>query len=136
MTFAFIKRKVMSEHSIQIVIPCSKTMEFIEISSIVRCEAMQNYTAIHLKDDTRILSSCNIGIYKDALSPLGFFTCHKSHVINTNLIKRYHREGFVEMVDQTQVPISRRKKSEFIDKIIKTRDLVLGQTKMNRSYIL
>jgi len=97
----------------KIVIPCSKSYDFVNVSDIVRCEGMQNYTKVFLQNGDTIISSCNLGVYGKALRVYGFFTCHKSHVINTQKIVRYYKEGFIEMTDASVAPVSRRRKENF-----------------------
>ena len=103
----------------RIAIPGSNAYEFVTISEIIRCEGWDKYTRIYLVNTEVILSSYNIGIFKDLLEPYGFYTCHKSHIINTDKIKRYLKEGSVVLKDDSQVPVSRRKKDEFLDKFIR-----------------
>jgi len=64
------------------------------------------------------------------LSQLGFYCCHKSHLINENYILRYHKEGFVEMKDGSTVPLSRRRKDEFINQVLKKYDMAASLTKV------
>jgi len=81
----------------KVAIPCSKTVEFIELDKIIRLEGLQNYTRIFLSDGIKLISSKNLGSYKASLESKGFFSSHKSHIINVNHIVRYHKEGYVQM---------------------------------------
>jgi len=108
----------------KIIIPCSKSYDFVHIRDIIRCEGMQNYTKVFLQNGDTIVSSCNVGVYGKALRNYGFFTCHKSHVINTEKITRYFKEGFVEMQDASVAPVSRRRKEEFFSNIISANKLI------------
>lgn len=103
----------MNDQNFKLVVPGSKTLDFVILCEIIRCEGLQNYTRIHLKNGNSIISSSNIGVFKSALSHLRFFCTHKSHLINLDHISRYHKAGQVEMIDKSFVPISRRKKEEF-----------------------
>jgi len=102
----------------RIPIPCTKTIEFIKSSDIVRFEGMQNYTKVFLNNGTMLISSDNIGKYKTTMLSRGFICCHKSHIVNSNKINRYFKAGYVEMTDGTSVPVSRRKKTEFQKSIV------------------
>ena len=48
-----------------------------------------------------------------------FFRIHQSHIINTTFIKKIIKDegGFVVMSDNTTIPISRRRKEEFMNAI-------------------
>ena len=104
--------------NIKVVIPCCKSYEFILLKDIVRCEGLQNYTKIFLTNGASIVSSQTIGIYKTALEGYNFFNCHKSHLINNNHIIRYHKDGEVEMLDASKIPVARRRKEAFFEQVI------------------
>lgn len=108
-----------SEKEKRIAIPGSTAYEFVTISDIVHCEGWEKYTRIHLTNSEVILSSYNIGVFKDLLESYGFYSSHKSHLINTDKIKRYLKEGIVVLEGDMQVPVSRRKKDEFLEKYVK-----------------
>lgn len=103
----------------KITIPGSNAYEFVTVSEIVRCEGWQKYTKIYLRTGDVIVSSYNIGMFREMLEGYDFFSTHKSHLINKKLIKRYLKDGTVVMVDDAQVPVSRRRKEEFMSKVVK-----------------
>ena len=84
---------------------------------MVRFEGLQRCTQVFLKSGGRIVSSHNLGAFKNQLQTASFFLCHKSHLINLDYIKRYDKEGIIKMVDGSSVPLSRRKKTEFLDMV-------------------
>lgn len=103
----------------KIAIPSGDTYRFVEVIEIIRCEGWQKYTRIYLSDGDNIVSSYNIGHYKDILESYGFFNCHKSHLINKNHIKSYSKDGLLTMSDDSSVPVSRRKREEFMVLFVK-----------------
>jgi len=106
--------KTMRSQMRKVVIPSNKSYEFIQLSDILRCEGLQNYTKVFLTNGKMIVSSINIGHFKDNLTAQGFYCCHRSHVINELHMLRYHKDGRLEMRDNSIVPVSRRKKEEFL----------------------
>jgi len=109
----------LGEQDTKIAIPGANAYDFVQIKDIIRCEGWQKYTRIHLANGTCILSSYNIGVFKGMLENYGFYSTHKSHLINCKIITLYLREGMVIMKDGSQVPVARRKKEEFTEQIIK-----------------
>lgn len=103
----------------KIAIPNNSDYFFVFIKDIVRCEGWQKYSKIFLTDGTNLVSSYNIGVYKELLESYGFISCHKSHLINRMHIKKYSKEGTVDMIDHSQVPVSRRKKDKFLQLLLK-----------------
>jgi len=102
----------------KLAIPGANSYDFIKIADIIRCEGWQKYTRIYLTDGTTLVSSYNIGIFKNMLENYAFFSTHKSHLINTKMITKYLKEGTVVMSDGANVPVSRRKKDEFVSQVL------------------
>ena len=95
-------------------IPTCEGLEFIAAEDIIRCEGVQKCTIMYSVDGRKLISSYNIGEYKKMLEPYGFFVVHKSHIINPRYLRKYHKEGTITMSDDSTVPVSKRKKSEFL----------------------
>lgn len=96
-------------------VPTISGFDFLPAEDIIRCEGLQKCTRIFTKIRPKITSSYNLGEFRKLLEPYGFFSPHKSHLINLHYIKQYKKEGSIVMTDDTIIPISRRKKSEFLD---------------------
>lgn len=95
-------------------IPTMEGYEFIEVNAIVRCEGLQKCTRVVTIERTDIVSSYNLGEFIRLLSPFGFFSPHKSHLININMVRKYHREGIIYMQDGSRLPVARRRKGDFL----------------------
>lgn len=98
-------------------IPTMEGYDFIKINEIIRCQGMQRCTQVVTIHKSDIVSSYNLGEFIKLLEPLGFFSTHRSHLINLSYIKKFKREGAVQMLDDFNVPISRRRRSEFLGSI-------------------
>jgi len=107
------------DQSTKITIPGTNAYEFVEISEIIRCEGWQKYSRIHLKSGAVIVSSYNIGVFKEMLESYDFFSTHKSHLINKKHISKYQKDGTLVMSDGSQVPVARRRKEDFMSQVVK-----------------
>ncbi|MEM1319655.1 MAG: LytTR family transcriptional regulator DNA-binding domain-containing protein [Bacteroidota bacterium] len=96
-------------------IPTMEGLEFITIGSIVRCEGLQKCTRIITTEKSNIVSSYHIGHFRKHLEAYGFFSPHKSHLVNVLQIKRYSKEGTIIMRDDSWVPLARRRKNDFLN---------------------
>lgn len=101
------------EDKVRLAIPTHSGYAFTQISDIIRCEGMEKYTNIYTKEKKH-LSTKNIGYYVDILANYDFFPTHKSHLINMNFVSSYDRDGLVLLTTGDQIPISRRRKKEFL----------------------
>ncbi len=104
----------------KLTIPNNQEYKFVKINEIIRCEGWQKYTKFHLKDSNPIVSSYNLGYYREMLLKYKFYGTHKSHLINTVHISSYLKEGIVVMNNGDEIPVSRRKREEFVNLFIKT----------------
>ncbi|WP_203294986.1 LytR/AlgR family response regulator transcription factor [Luteirhabdus pelagi] len=100
----------------KVIIPTQEGLEFLELNHIIRCEGVDGYTKIFIKDRKPILSSQNIGHFVKLFEGKDFFQVHKSHMVNLNYISKYLKEGYV-IVGTQQIPVSRYRRNEFLDQI-------------------
>jgi len=109
----FVKRVALFPENI-ISIPTMEGLDFIPVKEIIRCEGFQRCTRIVTIDRSDILSSYPIGFFKKRLEEHLFYLTHKSHLINLSHIRKYLKEGSIKMTDGTFVPVSKRRKSDFL----------------------
>jgi len=92
-------------------------LEFVEVKTIIRCEADSNYTHVILEDGGKITISKTLKDLEDQLANFPFMRVHNSHLVNLNRIKSYQRGagGTLVMDNNDTIPVSRGKKNEFLD---------------------
>ena len=101
-------------------IPTKDGLVIVNNQDIVHLEASESYTTIHLFDGKKYLSSKNIKVFEENLNPNIFFRTHKSHIINfAHHLKEFNRSlgNLAVMTNGKQIPVSRRKLTEFLSKI-------------------
>lgn len=100
----------------KLAIPTTDGLEYINTEDIIRIEADRSYSNIFLKNGKKIMVSRSLIVFQDMLDDNKFFRTHKSHLINLNHVKKYFRfdGGYIEMIDNSKVSVSRRKKDDFI----------------------
>ncbi|MEM1323118.1 MAG: LytTR family DNA-binding domain-containing protein [Bacteroidota bacterium] len=92
---------------------------FINIKDIIRCEAEDNYTHIHLKSGEKITASKTIKAYEELLSGVNFYRVHKSHLINLNYMRKFVKGdgGYLVMDDGIKIEVSRRRRPAFMEQM-------------------
>ncbi len=105
-----------SEDFKRIVLSNSDGMQVIEIKDIIHCSSEDNYTRFHIKNKKPILISKTLKEYEELLSPHGFERIHQSHLINMAFVKSFVKKDgfFAQLIDDSLVPISQRKKDKFL----------------------
>lgn len=75
-----------------------------------------SYTKVVLNTGEILLASSNLRKMESQLNNPIFFRPHKTYIINLNYVKRFVKTegGFIEMKNQTQIPIARTKKNSFL----------------------
>ncbi|MFZ2899160.1 MAG: LytTR family DNA-binding domain-containing protein [Saprospiraceae bacterium] len=97
-------------------IPTTNGMEFLKAKEIIRCEGMQRLTKVYTVDGV-IISSYNIGEFYRMLFPFGFFSPHKSHLINLQHLRSYRMDGVITLRDGSQAPLARRRREAFLERV-------------------
>lgn len=101
----------------KIVIPTEEGLVFVEIINIIFCEGTEGYTKIHIKGDKTILSSYSIGHFVKLLNSQDFYLIHKSYLININYIEKYLNEGYVVLLGNAKLPVSRNRRVGFLNSL-------------------
>lgn len=96
-----------------IVVRDTRGALFLETNSIIRIEAVNNYSTLYLSDGRKITVSKVLKQFDNLLNSHGFIRIHRSHLVNTSWIELYHssrRE--LRMKNDERLNVSRRKKRE------------------------
>jgi two-component system, LytTR family, response regulator len=105
----------------KIVLKDMNAVYVVSVSSIIRCEASDNYTTFYLADQAPIIVSRPLKEYEELLSPLKFFRAHQSHLINLNHLQQFNKRegGSITMKDGSEVPVSTRKREALLAELTK-----------------
>jgi two-component system LytT family response regulator len=92
---------------------------FISINEILYCEATGSYTILYLCNGEKLTTSRSLKDFEELLQEHAFFRIHHSYIININEIKRYIKGegGSVIMSSNIELPVSKRRKEEFLKKL-------------------
>lgn len=93
-----------------------KGLMFVNKEDVIYIKADGRYSELYCKDEQRYTVCKNIGEYEDELSKDFFFRVHKSYLINCKHVVKINSSdgGFVQMNNNSEIEISKRKKAEFL----------------------
>lgn len=102
----------------QIALPTNDGLEFLKVSEIIRCKADGRYSNVFIKDGTKSVVCKNLKEFETLLSDHNFIRVHHSHLVNMSYVKKYSRldGGYLTMEDGANIPVSRRKKEQFLER--------------------
>ena len=106
--------RVQNIHQRRIGIPSTSGIDFVMIENIIACEGVDGYTKVYIHDGLEILSSYNLGEFVKMIGDAGFYQVHRSYLVNMRRIKKYHNDGLLLMDNDVSVPVSRRRKEDFL----------------------
>lgn len=104
----------------KIALPVEFGFEVVKINSILYCEAASNYCKVVCLDGSKFILSKTLKYTEELLPTSIFQRIHKSYLVNLNYVKRFDKtnELLIELSNGQILPVSVRKKEEFINAII------------------
>lgn len=89
---------------------------FLDGADILYAESDGNYSTVYLIDGQKIVLTKKLKEVNDILPPDSFFRIHNSYIINLTKIKEFIKtDGYVILSSNHKIPVSRQKKSGFLD---------------------
>jgi len=89
---------------------------FFESDDILYAESDGNYSTIYLNDGQKILLTKKLKEVNELLPSNSFFRIHNSYIVNLNKVKEFLKtDGYVILDTNHKIPVSRQKKSDFLD---------------------
>jgi two-component system LytT family response regulator len=91
---------------------------FLDSEDILYAESDGNYSTIYLSDGQKIVLTKKLKEVNELLPSETFFRIHNSYIINLSKIKEFLKtDGYVILTSNHKIPVSRQKKSDFLDLI-------------------
>jgi two-component system, LytTR family, response regulator len=109
-----------------LILPNSTGTAVIDISNIVRIEAISNYSKLFFANacpasggSKTLVVAKVLKWFDELLSDKGFIRIHRSHLINLSCINSYNNNNQHKIIlqNQEQINISRRKRSSIIKRL-------------------
>ena len=89
---------------------------FLDSEEILYVESDGNYSTLFLEDGQKILLTKKLKEVNQILPSESFFRIHNSFVVNLAKIKEFLKtDGYVVLKTNHKIPVSRQKKSDFLD---------------------
>jgi two-component system LytT family response regulator len=101
----------------RIMLPTLEGFEIVTISSILYCEAADNFTKFYFENGAPLLICRTLKYFEDILTEHRFLRIHRSYLINPEFVVRYSKGkgGYVTMKNNQELEVSPNKKKELLD---------------------
>lgn len=91
---------------------------FLENDEVLYAESDGNYSTIYLSNGQKVVLTKKLKEVGEILPADTFFRVHNSYIINLNMIAEFIKtDGYVVLKSNHKIPVSRQKKSDFLDLI-------------------
>lgn len=103
----------------RVCIATADELHLVPVKDIIHCEGKKNYTTVYLNDKTKLVTSKTLAYFEELLTGYNFCRVHQSSLVNMAFVKSFRKAdgGCVVLLDDTQIPVSTRKKDEFIKRL-------------------
>lgn len=102
----------------KITITADGKLIFLEPFEISFIESDGNYSSIFLSNGKKIVITKKLKEVNALLPEEHFFRIHNSYIVNLNKIREFYKtDGYVVLDGNHKIPVSRQKKSDFLDKV-------------------
>lgn len=100
----------------KIALPVGSSCVFAQANEITRLVSFGNYTFVYFANRERCLVSRNLKEMEDVLPRSAFFRPHQSHIVNIHFVRQFRKDVncIAFMQDGAQIPVSRRRKDDFL----------------------
>jgi two-component system LytT family response regulator len=94
-------------------------IEIVREDEIIYCEANGAYCIVYLSSNSKIMLSKPLKELEGKIEFYNFERIHSSYLVNMKHIRKYIKSegGWVHLSDGTELPVSRRKRQEFLDSL-------------------
>lgn len=108
--------KVINPVTQQLVITGKYRHQVIDITSIIRIEAISNYSKVYFTDGKTMVVSKILRWFEEQLASGTFIRTHRTHLINRNFISCYVNGmgGRVKLLNGEWIDVSKRKRMHFL----------------------
>jgi two-component system LytT family response regulator len=101
----------------KIMLPTLEGFEIINISTILYCEAEDNFTRFYFEQGNPLLICRTLKYFEEVLSNYKFIRIHRSYLINPSHVVRYSKGkgGYVTMKNSKELEVSSNRKKVFLE---------------------
>ncbi|TPN81212.1 LytR/AlgR family response regulator transcription factor [Aquimarina algicola] len=102
----------------RLVLSLQDGYQVININELQFCKSDKGYTTFYLSNKKPIIASKPLKHFIDKLPASKFVRTHQSCMVNLDYVDRYDKSGMIILKDNQQIPVSIRKKEEFLSKLL------------------
>ena len=117
--FEMLRSQLMGgQHPAKIAVPSQGGVQFIDVQTIVYCEADSNYTKLFLTTGKNYLLSKTLREVQQVLEERNFLRVHRQYLVNLDHIKLYQKgeAAYLVMHGDINIPVAKNQKDRLVQR--------------------
>lgn len=103
----------------RLVLSLQDSFQVVEFDELMYCKSDSGYTTFFLQGGREFMTSKPIKEFESQLPDTIFVRTHQSYIVNLNFVDKFDKTNFVSLKDNTKIPVSTRKRNDFISRMTK-----------------
>lgn len=103
----------------RLVLSLHDSFQVVEFNDLMYCKSDSGYTTFFLQGGREFMTSKPIKEFENQLPDSIFVRTHQSYIVNLNYVDKFDKTNFVSLKDNTKIPVSTRKRNEFVSRMTK-----------------
>lgn len=113
-----VKNQLLHRQEDKLVLRLQEGYQVVIVSQLMYCQSDKGYTTFYLADGKSYIASKPIKEFESQLPNNIFVRTHQSYLVNMDYVDKYDKNGYIFLKNGKQVPVSTRKKEEFINRLL------------------
>jgi len=113
-----VKNQLINKQKDRLVLRLQEGYQVIDFSKLMYCQSDKGYTTFYLSDGKSYMASKPIKEFEGQLPNKKFIRTHQSYMVNMDYVDKYDKNGYIFLIDSQKVPVSTRKKEEFVSRLM------------------
>ena len=96
----------------RLLVRTAEGIVLLPIADILYLQSDKGYTTFFIENGERLLVSKVIKVYEALLPASQFIRCHQSYLVNMRYIRKYYKEGVLELTTGERIPVAERRREQ------------------------
>ncbi|GAA4108818.1 LytTR family DNA-binding domain-containing protein [Aquimarina addita] len=115
---SIVKNQIVHGKKDRIVLRLQEGYQVINFENLMYCQSDKGYTTFFTADKKSYMASKPIKEFEKQLPEDLFIRTHQSYMVNLTYVDKYDKAGYIFLKSGAKVPVSTRKKDEFVSRLL------------------
>ena len=107
-------KEVLQQPETKLILSLHDSYQVVDLNELLYCESDKGYTTFYCMDGKKYLVSKILKEFETQLQDAHFVRPHQSFMVNLKYIDKYDKSGVIHLTNGKQIPVSSRKKDDFL----------------------